>query len=84
MKIGEATHFSSIFMEDKYKALRANGTYPAAGYSASNDRYIYQFYINESNEYSFKGYSFTNKTYTTTSLQSLSTIQRAISVIKLF
>lgn len=84
MQIGEPTDFSAIFMEDQYKALRAKGTYPAAGYSASDDMYVYLFVINENNEYNLKGYDFKMKSYIGTSLQSLSYLKKVVSVIKLF
>lgn len=84
MTIGESTDFSAIFMEDQYKALRAIGTYPAAGYSSSDDMYISRFYISEGNQYSFKGYSFSMKSYIATELQPLSSVARSVQVTKLF
>ena len=84
MPIGESVDFSSIFMEDQYKALRAKGTYPAAGYSASDNMYVYLFHISDGDMYNLKGYDFSSKSYISTELQSLSYLQKVVSVIKLF
>ena len=81
MTIGELKDFSTIFMEDKYKPLRAKGTHPATGYSDSKNMYITKFNISDRDRYNFSGYSFSMKSYISTSLEPLSTLY--IEVVKL-